>query len=214
MTMPNKTLKQCLPLWGLDSFEPHISTETMFVHVNQLHKGYVNKLNAKFDSRILEIPPSVILSDLNSYFDNYEDREFYRNQMGGNVTHTLFWQIITPNPKPFPGNTKDLKKQIVDLGLKQFGSGWVWGCVNPKRNYELKLYSTRNHDTPYMRGYIPIFCIDVWEHAYFLDKHGDRKAWLETICEYIDFHKIEQIMKSITHSNTDILDLWVLGKRR
>ena len=53
----SNTLKQCLPLWSLDSFEPHISTETMFVHVNQLHKGYVDKLNAKFSPRVLSIPP-------------------------------------------------------------------------------------------------------------------------------------------------------------
>ena len=208
-------LIQKLPEWSIDAFEPHVSSETMYVHVHQLHKGYVDKLNSRFGhTSILEIPPSVILGDLKSYFDTFEDREFYRNQMGGNVTHTLFWQIINPNPKPFLADTSGIKQQIVELGLGQFGSGWVWGCIDPKRNNELKLYSTRNHDTPYMRGYIPIFCIDVWEHAYFLDRHGNRKAWLETICEYIDFHAIDRIMKASTQSNVDVLDLWVLGERR
>ena len=98
----SNTLKQCLPLWSLDSFEPHISTETMFVHVNQLHKGYVDKLNAKFSPRVLSIPPSVILGDLNSYFDTHEDREFYRNQMGGNVTHTLKSSLPTQNLSEIP----------------------------------------------------------------------------------------------------------------
>ena len=113
------------------------------------------------------------------------------------------------------GNTHPLialKKKIIESGLKRFGSGWVWGVLDPQKNFEFKLYSTRNHDTPYMRGHVPVFCVDVWEHAYFIDRHGNRKMWLEVICEFLDFDIIDQICQAQALEGFDPVDLWVLNK--
>lgn len=212
-------LTQSLPSWDIRDFEPHISSETMYVHVHQLHKGYVDKLNRRFSNTgLLGIEPSEVLRDLDGYLSG-EDKEFYRNMMGGNVTHTLLWKCITPYPQA-RYNSQLLSKlgllksgvvqRIKEEGLGRFGSGWVWGCIDPFRR-TLKIYSTKNHDTPYMRKYIPLFCIDVWEHAYFLDDHGDRAKWLDIICQHIDWRAIDSIYQSFLDGQ-DPIDGWVLGQ--
>lgn len=212
-------LTQCLPSWSIDAFEPLISSETLFVHVHKLHKGYVDKLNRHFEnSKILTIPPSEILSDIKGYLDS-KDQDFYQDMMGGNVTHNLFWKIISPNPhrpnqnlpffRDFKISPQALKAKIKQEGLARFGSGWVWGAIDSQGN--LKIYSTKNHDTPYMRKQFPLFCIDVWEHAYFLDLHGDRKVWLDIICDKIDFDVINMIYTAHLQGS-DLIDIWSLRK--
>lgn len=204
-------LKVCRPAWALSAFEPYISRETMYVHVDQLHKGYVDKLNANMDRSILTQDPSQVLSNLNSYLP-WDKQQFYRNMMGGNVAHTLFWKSISPNADTSDFNvsftdmsTNQIRHAVVNAGVERFGSGWVWGVITQEGVF--RIYSTRDHDTPYMRGHLPIFCVDVWEHAYFLDQHGHRKAWLENACAFIDFKAIEHYART-----PRILDSWVLGR--
>jgi len=207
------------PVWSVNQFEPQISTITLDVHVNQLHQGYVDKLNKRFkDSGVLSIPPSRVLTDPDAYL-SVDDKQFYIDQMGGNVTHTLFWKCITPQ-KQNPADSKFLRtfgvsydmlsKAIVSEGLKRFGSGWVWGALS--KDKKLTIYSTKNHDTPYMRKQLPIFCVDVWEHAYFIDRFGNREAWLNCICQYLDFRNIDIFLDAHLR-NIDILDSLVLGAR-
>lgn len=214
-------LNQNRPTWNVYDFEPLISQETMNVHVNKLHTGYISKLNQHFkNSHILEVPPSLCLRDLNSYLE-FDDTRFYRNMMGGNVAHTLFWKVINPNatlqqnsahPLAF-GRTKfEILNQIVELGSNFFGSGWVWGYVDPKKNFEFGMYCLRDHDTPYMRGHLPIFCVDLWEHAYFIDTLSDRKEWLRRICRFLDFNAIESIYINLAHRGINPIDYWVLAK--
>jgi superoxide dismutase, Fe-Mn family len=207
------------PWWNTSAFEPQISTLTLDVHINSLHQGYVDKLNKRLgNSELLSLPPSEVLSSLRSYMPRHL-QEFYRNMMGGNVTHTLFWQVISPTVtnlkvrdsaflSDFRINPEALRKEIVKKGLARFGSGWVWGVL--KGGEEFELYTTQNHDTPYMRKHTPLFCVDLWEHAYFLDDFGDRKVWLETITQYLDFKKIDEIYLSQVDRQEDIIDQWVL----
>ena len=212
-------LTQSLPTWRIDAFEPYISTETMEIHVNQLHKGYVDKLNKNFDYYILEQKPSYVLKNLTSYFptSRYNDaqRRKYRFLMGGNVAHTLLWKSINPDPErtarvnSIYQYTEGLKGEIEMDGVDRVGSGWGWGAIKPDGGFTV--YSTPNHDTPYMRGYTPVFCMDVWEHAYFLDYHGDRKKWLEVACEFLDWDFIDRRASEILNGGPDQLDNWILG---
>lgn len=207
--------------WEFSDFYPYISEETLVVHLLQLHAGYIKRLNdwGIKNKGILEIPPSEVLSNLYRYLDDY-DKTFYVNNMGGHVTHTLFWGIMNRSPKISVENIEatslgahfelkgsEFKKDLIDCGMSQFGSGWIWGCLDSSNNF--RIYSTLNHNTPYMRKQKPLFCIDLWEHAYFLDSLGDRKSWIEKILNFIDFSIIDKIYQAHL-DDLNVIDYWCM----
>jgi len=113
-----------------------------------------------------------------------------RNNGGGHANHTLFWETLSPNGGGEPGGALGeavqatfgafdvLKQQMVDAGIKRFGSGWSWLVWD---GTGLAVLSTPNQDSPVMEGKTPLFGIDVWEHAYYLKYQNRRPEYLEAI---------------------------------
>jgi Fe-Mn family superoxide dismutase len=134
-----------------------------------------------------------LIRDLNSVPEDI--RMAVRNNGGGHVNHTMFWEIMGPNGGGQPtgaiadainqafGSFDDFKKQFNDAGVKRFGSGWVW--LVRSSSGQLQITSTQNQDNPISEGQTPILGNDVWEHAYYL-KYQNRRpdylsAWWNTI---------------------------------
>lgn len=185
------TLKR-LP-FDYEDMEPIICKEAMIEHHLKHHKGYVNKLNKTLTpyptllSRVgglgaLLASPKYIPLDIKKDVVNFG---------GGVYTHDLFWDSISPyNTEPYFSNDllaqvkKDfgglyeLKKELLDEGLSHFGSGWVWLVVTPTG---LRVQSLDNQLTPLMRGHFPLLCLDLWEHAYYLDYKSDRERFLNAL---------------------------------
>ena len=171
--------------YATTALEPSIDAETMNIHYNKHHKGYVTNLNKAW-GEIKEKPTNLLAAFKN--MSKYT--EAVRNNGGGHFNHSLFWSIMTPNGSNEISaelqaaiNTQfksvdELKKKIGEAGLTRFGSGWAWLVVTPAK--KLVVTSTPNQDNPLMstnkvKG-IPILGIDVWEHAYYLkytNKRGD-----------------------------------------
>jgi len=190
------------PSWNMGAFEPDISELTMSVHFEQLHKKYVKNLNdlqTKKYPNLSSFPASDALRNPSFYLDSEDDKQYYINQMGGHFCHTLFWECLNPRGTSRTCSffdrigiqQKTLNSAIKEEGLKRFGSGWVWLSINSSG--KLDISSTQNHLTPFMRLQTPILCVDLWEHAYFLDDFGDRGLWLDKILKYVDWSKVEKI---------------------
>lgn len=210
------------PLWEFTDFEPEISHETLIVHLLQIHKKYVDKLNSwgALNEGIIAIPPSEVLSNLYSYLDE-KDKRFYVNNMGGHVSHTLFWSLLNKNPvtgldsiedclfaQDFKLDSEGLKADIINNAMDFMGSGWLWVAIDSRG--ELRVYCTTIHNTPYMRKQLPLMCIDIWEHAYFLDSCSDRRQWLDSILKYIDFAIVDYIYRSYS-DGLNVIDSWCMG---
>jgi superoxide dismutase, Fe-Mn family len=123
-----------------------------------------------------------------------DKRTAVRNNGGGHVNHTMFWEIMGPNGGNPSGALaaaidRDLggfdamKDAVNKAGAGRFGSGWAWVVV---KDGKLSVTSTPNQDNPLMDGSgIPILGVDVWEHAYYL-KYQNRRpdylaAWWNTV---------------------------------
>jgi Fe-Mn family superoxide dismutase len=199
------------PSWDFNAFEPHISELAMFTHWNQLHKKYVTNLNelSKKYPNIVNYKASDVLRNPNAYFDSEEDKTKYINNMGGHLCHTLFWYCISPQGTQkktqfFDKNRKEIEKQMKEQGVARFGSGWSWLVLN--KDNSLDCYSTQNHNTPFMRLQVPLLCVDLWEHAYYLDFLGFRKEWLDTIFNFIDWSKVDFILANYLNKGIYIID--------
>lgn len=194
------------PTWECGQFQPLISETTMLVHLG-LHAKYVQNLNdmlVKYPE-LAAISATDALRNPSAYFSNEEDKMKYVNNMGGHFCHSLFWFCIDPNPQQrtqenFFKKTKttraQLEKKLKANGLSRFGAGWSWLALG--QGQELKDYSTQNHFTPFMKLQTPILCVDVWEHAYFLDRFGNRSEWLDIILGQIDWNKVNYIYEQVS----------------
>lgn len=176
------------------ALEPHIDAQTMQIHHGKHHAAYVNNLNAALEKHPeLQGKSAVeLISNLAALPEGI--RTAVRNNAGGHVNHTMFWEIMGPGKGGEPtgaiadalngvfGSFDAFREQMNKGGIGRFGSGWVW-LVNAGGT--LQIESTANQDSPLMEGKHPILGIDVWEHAYYL-KYQNRRpdylvAWWHTI---------------------------------
>jgi len=192
--MPEFTLPP-LP-YAFDALEPHIDARTMEIHHDKHHATYVTNLNAALKDQPALQGSSI--EDLEKLLSNLSAvpeaiRTAVRNNGGGHLNHTMFWEIMGSNGGSPSGALADainaafggqeqLQAAINDAGAKRFGSGWSWLVLD---GGQLKVLSTANQDSPVMDGQKPILGVDVWEHAYYLNYQNRRpdylKAWWNTV---------------------------------
>lgn len=184
-------MKYELPVlpYRYDALEPIIDARTMEIHHTKHHQAYTDKLNA-----VLEKYPSFAqrpLADLLREIDVLEieeaDRKALRNNGGGYLNHSLFWQIMDPAAtrdealvaeiEQTFGTIDEFKAKFTETALGRFGSGWAW--LVRSADDALKVYSTANQDSPLMKGDMPIIGLDVWEHAYYLQYQNRRPEYIE-----------------------------------
>ncbi|VTP91732.1 superoxide dismutase [Sphingobacterium daejeonense] len=188
--------------YAYDALEPHFDKETMTIHHSRHHQAYVDNLNKAVAGTIGETKSiEEILREISKY------TPAVRNNGGGHYNHDLFWKTLSPAAKLAPeneladeinkvfGSLDNLKVEIKNAGLGQFGSGWAWLLV--KHNGTLAVSATANQDNPLMdtnlvsQGY-PILGVDVWEHAYYLKYQNKRADYLDAFWSVLDWAAVEK----------------------
>jgi Fe-Mn family superoxide dismutase len=170
--------------YPFESLEPHIDTTTMQIHHGKHHAAYVTNLNAALDKHPALHDKTVEELVANLAAVPEDIRTAVRNNGGGHVNHTMFWQVMAPNAGGAPtgaiadaiasafGSFDTFKAEFSKAGMGRFGSGWAWLV---EKGGTLAIESTANQDHPSMEGKRAIFGVDVWEHAYYL-KYQNRRA--------------------------------------
>ncbi len=180
-----------------DALEPHIDAQTMEIHHDKHHNTYVTNLNNAVSGTEFE---SVSAEELITKLDSLPEsiRTAVRNNGGGHVNHTFFWEILSANGgspsgalakaiEDF-GGLDALKDAVNKAGAGRFGSGWAWVVV---KNGKLEVTSTPNQDNPTMDGSgTPILGVDVWEHAYYLKYQNKRPDYLAAFWNVVNWAKV------------------------
>ena len=168
------------------ALEPTIDEQTMRIHHGKHHQAYVDNANKALEGTELagESVESILIS-LETLPEAI--RGAVRNNAGGHANHSLFWEIMSPEGGGEPGGAlgdsiastfggfDDLKAQMIDAGVKRFGSGWSWLVLDGSG---LAVMSTPNQDSLLTEGKTPLLGIDVWEHAYYLNYQNRRPDYL------------------------------------
>lgn len=186
-----------------DALEPHIDAKTMEIHHGKHHQGYTDKLNKALEGQEALAGKSAeeIISDLDSVPEDI--RMAVRNNGGGYVNHTLFWEILCPaseSGEPSEdlkkaidetfGSMEDFTKKFSDAAATRFGSGWAWLVVSDGK---LTIMSTANQDSPLSEGKTPILGLDVWEHAYYLKYQNKRPEYIENFFKVVNWKKVSEL---------------------
>lgn len=184
--------------YDYNALEPHIDAKTMEIHHSKHHNGYTTNLNNALkdsdlkDKSIEEICASSQLSGA------------LRNNGGGYYNHCMFWQIMSPNGGGHPtgliadaieseyGGFENFQNEFSKAASTRFGSGWAWLGV---KNGKLSICSTANQDNPLMQGECgctPIMCIDVWEHAYYLNYQNRRPDYISAFFNVVNWEEVNK----------------------
>lgn len=185
--------------YAFDALVPHIDEETMKIHHGRHHNTYVTNLNAALEghSDLQEKSLEDLLTNLNNLPESI--RTAVRNNGGGHVNHSLFWEVLSPNGGGEPtgelaeainkafGSYESFKEEFAKAATTRFGSGWAWLVVE---NGHLKVTSTPNQDTPVMDGITPVLGLDVWEHAYYLNYQNKRPDYIAAFWNVVNWEEV------------------------
>lgn len=198
--------------YGYDALEPVIDAQTVEIHYSKHHQTYVNNLNNAIKSHpeLAKLSIEEILVDLNKVPEDI--RTAVRNHGGGHANHSLYWSVLAPKGKngtPSKAlqaaiekqftSIDSFKEQITKASIGAFGSAWGWLSVKP--DGELTIETTSNQDSPLSKGNVPIYVIDVWEHAYYLKYQNRRPDYAAAITDLINWEVVslryEQALKQV-----------------
>ncbi|AUT01683.1 superoxide dismutase [Nostoc sp. CENA543] len=188
--------------YAYNALEKAIDAETMKLHHDRHHATYVNNLNnaLKKYPQLQNSSVEALLQDLNSIPEDI--RTTVRNNGGGHLNHTIFWQIMSPDGGGEPtgeiaqeinqsfGSFDAFRKQFNEAGGDRFGSGWVWLVRNAQG--QLQITSTLNQDNPISDGAYPIMGNDVWEHAYYLRYQNRRADYLNNWWNVVNWTEVNR----------------------
>ena len=189
--------------YAYDALEPHIDKETMEIHHSKHHNTYVTKLNDAVKGTDLESKSiEEIVKNLDAVPENIKTA--VRNNGGGHLNHSIFWELLSPEKKELSGELKEaiesafgsvdkFKEEFEAAAAGRFGSGWAWLVVN---NGALEITSTPNQDNPVSEGKTPVFGVDVWEHAYYLKYQNKRPEYLSAIWNVVDWDKVNELYQA------------------
>jgi superoxide dismutase, Fe-Mn family len=186
--------------YDYSALEPYIDEQTMHLHHDKHHQAYVTNLNNALQgqSQFDNLPIEELIRRINEVPESM--RTAVRNNGGGHLNHSMFWQIMKPNGGGEPtgplasaitstfGSFDNFKTQFNDAGVKRFGSGWAWLVMD--RGGALSVISTANQDSPLMDGMLPIMGNDVWEHAYYLKYQNRRPDYLAAWWNVVNWDEI------------------------
>jgi Fe-Mn family superoxide dismutase len=186
-----------------DALEPIIDKMTMEIHHGKHHNAYVTNLN-----KALESAPDLAGKSVEDLLANNcaavpeAIRTAVRNNGGGHVNHSMFWQIMrSPGGPAAPagnlaaainqafGTFDQFKEKFGAAATTRFGSGWAWLLLNGGK---LEVTSTANQDSPLMEGKFPVFGLDVWEHAYYLKYQNRRPDYIGAWWGVVNWAEVEK----------------------
>ncbi len=173
--------------YALDALEPAISRRTLEFHHGKHHAAYVKNTNAALPGTGLE---GKSLDEI--VMATAEDKKLRGvfNNAAQVWNHTFYWNSLTPNGGGEPegelrtamessfGTVSRCLELLAKAAVGRFGSGWAWLVHDGER---LRITATSNAGTPMTRGHKPLLCIDVWEHAYYLDYQNRRADYVQAV---------------------------------
>lgn len=179
-----------------NALEPVISREIMSLHHSKHHATYINNLNVAEE----KLAQAQAKGDIDTIINLAPALKF---NGGGHINHSIFWHNLSPNGgKPSDVLTKavekdfgswdNLKNQLSTASVAVQGSGWGWLGYN-KQMKKLQIATCQNQDPlQATTGLVPLFGIDVWEHAYYLQYKNVRADYVKAIFDVANWNDISQ----------------------
>jgi len=173
--------------YAYNALEPHYDEQTVRLHHDLHHAGYVKGLNAA-EEKLEAILKSGDFAAIKAVCG---ELAFHGS---GHILHSMFWTNMKPTGGGAPSG--DLAKAIE----KNFGSfdafkgaflaasnavaGSGWGVLAYRKlDDRLVILQAEKHENLTQWGVAPILVLDVWEHAYYLKYQNKRPEWTKVFMD-------------------------------
>lgn len=182
-----------------NALEPVISEQTLLLHYGKHLQGYVNNLNALVKGTPFEgksVEEMVKTAPEGAVFNN----------AGQTLNHALYFaQFKAPAAGNVPagkmaaaidaafGSFEAFQKQFARAATGLFGSGWAW--LSQDKDGKLVITQHQNAGNPLRDGLNPLFGLDVWEHAYYLDYQNRRADHIKAVWDIVDWAVVEKRLR-------------------
>ncbi len=190
--------------------EPYIDTHTMALHYNKHTKKYLNNLNELLIKNKFNFSISMedLAKEINKY--SFEDQDSILFNLGGVLNHQLYFQCISEKKKDPEGILrKDLIEkygsipafinELIKTAMKLRGSGYTFLEMDENNNLIIK--NRKDQDSPLFTKNIPLFTVDLWEHAYYINNENDKEKYLKNFFEVSDFTYANKIYEQQKMTN-------------
>lgn len=170
--------------YGYDALEPHYDEQTLRLHHDKHHAGYVTKLNAALE----KIDKAHQSGEYGNMRALAKDVAFNGS---GHILHSIFWPNMKPNGGGTPtgelasqietdfGSFDNFKQQFINTAMTITGSGW--GVLGWSRMLNrLFIVGTQDHQDLTLQGLEPLLVVDMWEHAFYLKWQNNKGDWVDT----------------------------------
>lgn len=187
--------------YDYDSLEPYIDTHTLGLHYNKHYKNYLNKLNSllvknNYDFRY---PLDELVFHINEFNESDRDDIFFN--LGGVINHKIYFESISPKREPpnellrflianYYGDFNNFKEEFKRKALSLKGFGYTYLVLVDNK---LDIVNLKNQDNPYSYNYTPLLCIDMWEHAYYINYNNYKENYIDNFFEIVDFSEANKL---------------------
>ena len=178
--------------YAKDALAPHMSAETLEFHHGKHHQAYVNKTNemiadqaALQGASLVQVVREARRSENSKLFNNSAQL----------WNHSFFWQCLAPSQGQQPGgkletlindafgSAETMLQKLQEEAVNHFANGWAWLLLD---RGSLRIASLHDADTPLVHeGMVPLFTLDVWEHAYYIDYRNERPKFASAVLSNI-----------------------------
>jgi Fe-Mn family superoxide dismutase len=178
--------------YAKDALAPHMSAETLEFHHGKHHKAYVTKTNALLENEA-NLSGASLIEVVRGAKSAGNAKLFNNSAQLWN--HSFFWPCLAPAEGQTPdgrlaqlisdefGGTETLLQKLQEEAVNHFASGWAWLVLDRDK---LRITSLHDADTPLVHdGMVPLFTLDVWEHAYYIDYRNERPRFASTVLSNI-----------------------------
>jgi Fe-Mn family superoxide dismutase len=178
--------------YAKDALAPHMSAETLEFHYGKHHRAYVTKTN-----ELVAAQQGLEAASLSSVIEAAKTRGATKlfNNSAQLWNHSFFWQCLAPAQGQQPsgklaeligdsfGSTDAMLDKLAAEAVAHFSNGWAWLILNRGK---LEIVSLHDADTPLVHeGMVPLFTLDVWEHAYYIDYRNERPKFANAVLSNI-----------------------------
>ncbi|KAK4041269.1 Manganese/iron superoxide dismutase [Parachaetomium inaequale] len=198
--------------YAYDALEPHISAQIMELHHARHHQAYVTNLNKALESHVAAVAAGDVAAQIAL-------QQVVKFNGGGHINHSLFWKNLAPagSEDASVAQAKGLVAEIEKtwgsfdgfktafsaalMGIQ--GSGWGWLVKEAGNGAGLRIVTTKDQD-PVVGGDVPVFGVDMWEHAYYLQYLNGKAAYVENIWNVINWRTAEERFAGRSEEKTEL----------